>query len=115
MEFIKASKVQIYIKKKPRKNTKRCLDFRNVNIYGVRNVQQNDDTEESRSEPEFGDMTFQESSSSGGHEICTNLKNVDKVGIKKSMPHQGPSFTGSARIFDPKKGFWSFQKWRVEL
>ena len=83
MEFIKASKVQIYIKKKPRKNTKRCLDFRNVNIYGVRNDQKNDDAEESRSEPGFGDKTVQESSSSGGHEICTNLKNVDKVGISE--------------------------------
>ena len=85
MQFIKATKVQIYIKKKPKKNTKRCLDFRNVDIYGVRNVDKNDDTEESRFEPGFGDKNVPESSPSGDHEICSNLKNVDKVGIIETI------------------------------
>ena len=78
MQFIKASKVQIYIKKKPKKNTKRCLDFRNVNIYGNKSDEKNEEKEESRFEPGFGDKNVP---STGGHEICSNLKNVDKGGI----------------------------------
>ena len=66
MQFIKASKVQIYIKKKPKKKTKRCLDYRNVDIYGNKIDKKNDEKEESRFEPGFGDKNVP---STGGHEI----------------------------------------------
>ena len=109
MQFIKASKVQIFIKKKPKKNTKRCLDFRNVNIYGNKIDDKNDEKEESRFEPGFGDKNVP---STGGHEICSNLKNVNKAGInffylKYAIQH-GPTEVRPAtdlifqNRFDPK-------------